>query len=148
MRIRKATKKDLGAISKLFLEYENYEHNLDKSLEVSSLKKEKEQNKKYMDLGTSYFVIEDKGEILGALDINIDKRGKENVGVLHTLIVTSKARGKGYGDKLIKHALNYFKSKGCKRARTFVHFKNKNGYSFWKKYGFNFELGYNATKKL
>lgn len=149
MIIRKATKKDLKKIAELFLEYGKYENKLDKNVKVEGLKELESTEKEHMKLGTEYLIAEDNEEkILGVLNTNIDKRGKEKVGVLHTLIVTEKARGSGIGNKLVKSALDYFKKKYCRRVKTFIHIANKNALDFWKKQGFHTEQGYHAVKML
>lgn len=148
MIIRKATIEDLGKIAELFGEYGHYENDLDRNVKASSINEIKKSERNYFELGTIYFIIEEKGGILGCLNVNIDKRGKEKVGVLHTLIITKEARGKGYGSKIVKYAFDYFKKKGCRRAKTFVHFANKNAQKFWKGKGFELEHGYNGVKKL
>lgn len=148
MKIRKATKKDLDEISKLNYEYGEYENELDKNVKNSSLKDIKKQDLKYFKLGTIYFLIEENKKVIGSLSINLDKRGKENVGVLHTLIITKEARGKGYGFRLVNYAFDYFKKHNCRRVRTFIHFANKNAQEFWKKQGFELEHGYTAVKIL
>ena len=148
MIIRRATKKDLNKIAELHFEYGQYEHHLDKNVEAPSLKREKEQDKKYMGLGTIYFIAEEGQKAVGVLSINLCLQGKEKTGVLHTLIVTKDARKKGYGNQLVNHAMNFFRKNGCSRVRTFVHFKNKNAYAFWKKQGFDFDLGHYAVKRL
>ena len=148
MKIRKATKKDMNKICELMQEYGKYENSLDNHVKFDSLKNIKKQEEKHMCLGTIYILAEENGIIGGVLNINVDKRGKENIGVLHTLIVTKEARGKGIGRNLVNYAYNYFKKKGCKRVRTFIHLKNKNAFSFWKKQGFETEAGFVATRVL
>jgi N-acetylglutamate synthase-like GNAT family acetyltransferase len=148
MIIRKATKKDLKDIAKLFLEYGEYENSLDKNVKIESFRKIILTEKQHMKLGTEYFILEDNSEVLGVLNLNIDLRGREKIGVLHTLIITKKARDRGYGKKLVKYAFKYFKKKGCKRVRTFIHIANKNALGFWKKGGFQVEEGFSAIREL
>lgn len=148
MKIRKATKIDMNEISKLNHEYGKYENELDKEVHNSSLKDIKKQDLKYFKLGTIYFLIEEDKKVIGSLSINVDKRGKENVGVLHTLIITKEARGKGYGARLVNYAFDYFKKHKCIRVKTFIHFANKNAQIFWKKQGFELEHGYTGVKTL
>ena len=148
MKIRKATIKDLGEIAKLFLEYGELEHKLDKNVRKESLKDILKIEKEHMKLGTEYFIVEENDNLLGVINTNIDKRGKEKIGVFHTIIITKEARGKGYGKKLLKHVSNYFKKKGCLRVRTFIHKANKNALNFWIKQGFQTEEGYHASKRL
>jgi len=148
MKIRIATKKDLREISRLNYKYNKYENKLDKNIKMSKLKDIEKQDKLYFDLGTLYFVVEFKGEIRGVLGANLERRGKEKAGVLHTLIVSEKVRRKGYGQELVKFVLNYFKENGCRRVRTFIHIANKNAKSFWIKNKFELEEGYYATRML
>jgi N-acetylglutamate synthase-like GNAT family acetyltransferase len=148
MKIQKATIKDLKEIAKLFLEYDKYECRLDKNMKKSSLNAVEKDEKEHFKLGTEYLIIKEEDNIIGALNINIDKRGKEKIGILHTLIITKKARGQGYGNKLVDYALNYFKKQKCRRVKTFIHIANKNALDFWKNQGFNVEEGYTASKRL
>ena len=148
MKIRKAIKKDLGRIAELFLEYDKYENNFDKDVELCSLNEVRKAEEEHINLGTKYLLAEEDGKIVGALNFDIDKRGKEKIGVLHTLIITKEARGKGFGSKLVNYALSHFKLNKCKRVKTFIHLKNKNAYEFWKKQGFKTEAGYSASRRL
>jgi ribosomal protein S18 acetylase RimI-like enzyme len=148
VKIRKATKKDLKEISKLMYEYNEYENKLNKEVELLSLEENEKEDKIFFDLGTSYFILEDSKGIHGALTANLERRGKELAGVLYTLIISKDSRGKGYGKKLVKFVINYFKEKGCRRIRTFVHTKNKNAKAFWEKQKFELEEGYFATRML
>jgi diamine N-acetyltransferase len=148
MKIREAKKSDLKEISKLSYEYGKYENKLDKEVESASIKKSEKLDKHFMDLGTIYFLAEEDGKTKGVLSINIRKQGKEKKGVLHTMIITKDSRGKGYGNALVNHAMNYFKKNGCRRIGTFVHFKNKKAKAFWEGQGFEMEHGYLASKEL
>jgi len=148
MKIIKATKKDLGKIADLYHEYDKYEHNLDKSVELCSRKMVKKSEERWMNFGTKYILVKENEKIVGALNFDIDLRGKEKIGVLHTLIITKDARGKGYGTQLVKYLLDYFKQKSCSRVRTFIHLNNKDAFSFWKKLGFETSVGYVATRTL
>jgi len=148
MIIRKATKKDLKSIAELLNEYTKYEHSLNKKIRVESLKELKREEKKHFSEGCIYFIAGDNRESVGCLNANIDRRGKSKIGVIHNLIITKNARGKGYGNKLIEFAFNYFKKKGCKRVKTFIHGANKNAKGFWEKQGFELEEGYSGSMKL
>jgi N-acetylglutamate synthase-like GNAT family acetyltransferase len=148
MKIRKANNKDLKSIAKLLLEYDAYEHSLDKNVKLFSLKEVEKAEKEHMDFGTIYFLAETDKNLLGVLNVNVDRRGKEKIGVLHTLIITKEARRNGIGSKLVKYAFNYFKKKGCSRVRTFIHIANKNALGFWKKQGFHTEEGYTTSRRL
>lgn len=148
MIIRKATKKDINEIARLFQEYGELEHGLDKNVKTENLNEIIKTEKKHMTLGTEYLIAEQDNKALGVLNINISLMGKEKIGVLHTLIITKDARGAGMGTRLVKYALNYFKKNGCSRVRTFIHISNKNALGFWKKQGFYTEEGYTASRGL
>jgi len=145
MKIREATKRDLNQIAELLNEYTKYEHSLDKKIRVESLKELKKEETKHFSEGAIYFIAEEKGNAIGCLNANIDRRGKSKIGVIHNLIITKNARGKGYGDELVKYVFNYFKKKGCKRVKTFIFLKNKKAKDFWSKKGFNLDLGYSGS---
>jgi N-acetylglutamate synthase-like GNAT family acetyltransferase len=148
MKIRNATIKDVKEIVKLSLEYGRYEENLNKDIKVKNLKAIEKQEKKWIKLGTKYIFAEKDNEILGMVAFNLGKIGKEKIGIIHTVIVREKARGKGVGDKLINYVLNYFKKNNCKRVKGFVHIKNKNALKFWTEHKFEKEKGFAIQKKL
>ena len=138
----------MGEIFKLLQEYTAYENSLDKNVKKESLSNIRKEEGEHFKTGTLYFVIEEENKIIGCLNANVDKRGKGKIGVIHNLIITKEARGRGYGDSLLKYALSYLKKKGCSRARTFVYLKNKRARDFWRKRGFNLDLGYSGSVKL
>jgi GNAT superfamily N-acetyltransferase len=148
MEIKKATKKDLKKIAEIFQEYGKYEHNLDENVNCGKISEIIKIENKHMRDGTIYFLIIENEEIIGVINFNIDYRGKEKIGGIHTLIIIEKARGKGYGSKLFNFVLNYFKRKGCKRVRTFIHIKNKKAFDFWQKKKFIMEEGYIASRRI
>lgn len=148
MKIRRATKKDLDEIAKLSYEYGKYENSLDKNVEAPSLKKCKELDSYFMDLGTIYFVVEENGKIKGFQSLDLVKQGNEKKGVLHTTIITKDSRGKGYGDALVNYAMDFFKKNGCQRIDTFIHLMNAGAKKFWEKHGFEMEIGFSAEKRL
>jgi ribosomal protein S18 acetylase RimI-like enzyme len=148
MKIRKATEKDLNIIAKFDQGYGLYENSLDKRLGVSKIAELKKVNKKFMRLGTLYFIAEEKGIPLGFIDINFRLQGKEHTGVIHTLFVKEDARGKGIGKILVQHVLKLFKKNKCTRIASFSHAANKNAQAFWKKNGFELEEGFHLSKRL
>jgi len=148
MRIRKATKKDLKDVFQLLYDYTKYENSLDKKIKIESLTQIEKEEKEHFKTGTLYFIVEENNQIVGCLNANIDKRGKGKIGVIHNLFIIEKARGKGYGNEVVKFVLNYFKENGCSRAKTFVFLENKKAKKFWEKKGFNLDLGYSGSVKL
>lgn len=66
------------------------------------------------------------------LDFKCPKKG-----VITELIVTSKAREKGIGSKLMEKMESYFKSNGCKYSYLDVFAYNKKAISFYDKFGYH-----------
>jgi len=148
MEIRKATKNDLKEIARLMKEYAKYENNLDENIKVGSLKKIEKEERVLFGFGTKYALAEEDKKILGVLGFNIDRRGKEKIGAIHSTIVLEKARKKGVGKSLVVYVLKYFKKNNCRRVRTFIHKNNKNAINFWAKQGFETTEGYSVEKML
>ena len=148
MKIKKATLKDVKEIAELSLEYAKYESKLNKEIKIKSLREIEKEERNWIKLGTKYILAKEGKETLGILSFNIDRRGKEKVGVLHTTIIKEKSRGKGVGKALVNYVLDYFKKNKCRRVKTFIHIKNKNAFKFWTKQGFETEEGYTAEKRL
>lgn len=148
IRVRRASKKDLDILAKLDLGYCKYENSLDKRIEIPKIKELRKANEKYMKLGTLYFIAEENKTPLGYISINFCLQGRENTGVLHTLFVDEKARGRGIGNMLVQHVFDLFKKNKCTRVRSFMHIANKNAQAFWRKHGFELEEGYTASKRM
>jgi len=146
--IRKATMKDLDVLTELDLGYQKYENSLDKRIKVSTWKETKDVNKKFMKLGTLYFIAEENGISLGFIDINFRLQGQERTGVIHTLFVKKEARGKGIGRKLAQYVLKLFKKNKCTRIASFSHIANKNAQSFWRRNGFDLEEGFYLSRRI
>ena len=82
------------------------------------------------------FVLEDAGKLLGAARINkaqVDSYAEgdwefaardEEVCVLHTLVVSPSASGKGYGKKFVKFYEDYALSHGCPELRMDTNARN------------------------
>ena len=98
------------------------------------------------------FVLEDAGKFLGAARINkaqVDSYAEgdwefaardEEVCVLHTLVVSPSASGKGYGKKLVKFYEDYALSHGCPELRM-----DTNARGLYKKLGYK-EIGIVPTE--
>lgn len=98
------------------------------------------------------FVAEDFCGVIGAAIINnrqvdVYKEGQwkysvpdERVMVLHTLVISPKASGKGYGEKFVKFYEQYARSKGCLYLRMDTNKKNIRARKMYKKLGYE-EIG-------
>jgi len=148
IKIRKATKKDLDILAKLDLGYCLYENSLDKRIEIPTIKELRITTEKYMKLGTVYFIAEESKIPLGYISINFCLQGREHTGVIHTLFIDEKARGRGIGNMLVQYVFDLFKKNKCTRVRSFMHIANRNAQAFWKKQGFELEEGYTASRRM
>lgn len=60
----------------------------------------------------------------------------ESFGFIGSLSVKSGWRRKGIGEQMLGEMLDWFKSRNIERVELRVRVKNEEGYSFWKKHGF------------
>lgn len=98
------------------------------------------------------FVLEDKGRICGTAIINqtqVDsyqlgdwkyKVSKEQVCVLHTLVIDPECAGHGYGRAFIHFFETYALEQGCIELRIDTNVKNKAARRMYHKYGYD-EIG-------
>lgn len=132
MRIRKLTKEDAREVSKLkrgtLMNVNSKDYNK-KQIKVLVDKNSLEDIiKKLSERAT--FCLEDKGTILGVIDLEDNKIG--GLFIKHNLV------GKGYGKKLLVFIENYAKKKNIKKTKlwstkTAYNFYLKNGYKLIKK---------------
>jgi ribosomal-protein-alanine N-acetyltransferase len=84
--------------------------------------------------------LEDEGFIGGFIDNKLIGYLRllthKDYGHLGQIAVTKLERGKGYGNILMKYALDYFESKGMKRVGLYVETNNQPAISLYKKFGF------------
>ena len=85
-------------------------------------------------------ILENEGFIGGFIDNKLIGYLRllthKDYGHLGQIAVTKLERGKGYGNILMKHALDFFESKGMKRAGLYVETKNQTAISLYEKFGF------------
>ena len=94
------------------------------------------------------FVEEVQGRIVAAARINQEQvpeyaradwehdAGEDQVMVLHTLVVSPKEAGKGYGTKFVTYYENYALEHGCPYLRMDNNFYNKGARKLYKKLGY------------
>jgi [ribosomal protein S18]-alanine N-acetyltransferase len=82
--------------------------------------------------GESYYVIEVKGEIIGAGGHHYPLPG---VGRLSWDFFRPEVQGKGWGRKLINHSLDEIRSK--KHVKRLEVWTSQQSYQFYAKFGFN-----------
>lgn len=145
MKIRGAKKEDTKEIAKLMYQYDVYENNLDKRIEISSIKSyEKEISEFSKNKSTIFLVGEENGEIVGFINFVIDKRGKIKIGVLQDIFVKEKFRGKKIGEKLVNYVLTKMEKERCQFVKSAVRVKNKKAQKFWERQGF--KISYKQTE--
>ncbi len=107
MQVRTFEKRDSEAAKKLILSILTKEYPFDKSAySDSDLYKLSDT---YSGKRDSFFVLEDKGKIIGTVGI---KEDSSDVALLRRLFVESEKRGKGCGSMLMAEALKFCKEKG------------------------------------
>lgn len=94
------------------------------------------------------FVGEEDGEIFGSAIINKEQGPKypeaswdydvpgNQVMVLHTLVISPRASGKGYGPKFIKYYEEYALESGCRYLRMDTNVKNLYARKLYKSLGY------------
>ncbi len=99
--------------------------------------------------GTMY-VLEDQGKICASMVLNKEQAPEyqqidwhylakaEEVLVIHTLCISPKHAGKGYGSQMVRFAMQYAQELGCKVIRLDTYVGNKPAASFYQKLGFRF----------
>lgn len=150
--IRKAEWKDIDAIEQIYNDIHTAEESSAQTIGwirgVYPVRKTAEDALKRGDL----FVQEDQGQIVGAGIINQtqvdvyalgewehDAKDAE-VSVLHTLVISPKASGKGYGKAFIAFYENYAIEHGCMELRIDTNARNVTARAMYKKLGYK-EIG-------
>ena len=143
MKIRKATRKDIGILTdfcyreeKLHIKFDKYaELKKDAKKRIYKFLKSNIANRNY-----AAFVAEDKNKIVGIIAGAVQKSyftyKIANIGHLGTAFVLKEYRNMGIAKELLKRAISWFKSKNIKTADLYVHKRNKIAFNAWKKYGF------------
>lgn len=148
MIFRKATEKDLYAVSDIYSDIHTAEESGSVSIgwirDVYPTSKTAEQSLQRGDL----FVAEDGGLIVGTAIINqlqVDVYENANwqyeapdaeVMVLHTLVISPKAAGRGYGTAFVRFYEEYALSYGCPYLRMDTNEKNAQARALYRKLGY------------
>lgn len=148
MEIRKATKNDIAEIVNIFSAIHKEEEEGRSQIGwVRGVYPTEETAKSALMRGDLFVLVE--GKILGAAIINqiqMDsyKEGKwqheaedEDVMVLHTLVISPDAMGKGYGKSFVSFYESYALSKGCRFLRMDTNEKNKKARALYEKLGYS-----------
>lgn len=152
MNIRKANASDLNGIEKIYDDIHNAEESGEQTIgwirDVYPVRATAEAALKRDDL----FVLEDGGELLGTAIINkiqvdVYKDGKweyeatdDEVCVLHTLVISPYAKGRGCGRAFVKFYEDYAIQHGCHELRIDTNERNSAARAMYKKLGYK-EIG-------
>jgi GNAT superfamily N-acetyltransferase len=86
------------------------------------------------------FVADDGEKVIGYTLLHLKKPppvyDDAVYGFISDMAVKSEYRRHGVGEKLLKRAMTWFKSKGARRVEMAVVVGNSVGYPFWRKQGF------------
>lgn len=153
MTVRKATSEDVPAIAGIYNDIHSREESGETTTgwlrEVYPVRQTAEDAVKRGDM----FVQEDsEGRILGTgiinqiqVDVYSDGKWKypakgEEVMVLHTLVISGKAKGRGLGGEFLRFYESYALEHGCRYLRLDTNARNTAARSFYKKHGYE-EIG-------
>lgn len=80
------------------------------------------------------FIAEEDGEVVGGITTWMDREA--GIGHIPNLALVPEARGKGYGRRLIEHALEHFRANGLTHARIETLVQNDIGDRLYRSLGF------------
>ena len=148
MIIRKAIEADLDAVAAIYEELhaaeEAGEATIGWARGVYPLRATAEAALRRDDL----FVLEDGGEILGAGIINqiqvdcyagapwVHAAADDEVCVFHTLVISPRAAGKGYGTAFMRFYEEYAVAHGCTELRIDTNARNERARAIYRKLGY------------
>ena len=92
----------------------------------------------YQPSRSQYFVVEDKGEILGGAGISPLKEGDPSVCELQKMYFLKEARGIGMGGKMIELCLQFAKAEAFKLCYIETMPNMENAQKLYKKVGFSY----------
>ena len=89
--------------------------------------------------GQHIFVIEERGKIVGtaALSImpNVSHRGTPYA-IIENVVVDEKVRSKGYGELLMRHAIQAARRAGCYKVSLTSNKRREDAHRFYERLGF------------
>ncbi len=152
LQIKKATAKDIAAIERIY-EDAHREEKAGRTTTgweqgVYPVRKTAEEALQRDDL----YVLEDEYGIqctgsINHIQVDVYEKGEwevpaegEEVLVIHTMIISSRAKGKGYGPAFVEYYEKMAREKGCLSLRLDTNAKNKPARQMYRKLGFR-EIG-------
>lgn len=152
MLIRKATHTDISAIEQIYSDIHTCEENGETAIGWIRDVYPTRATAQAALLRDDLFVGEADGEIVGAAVINqvqVEeyvygswhyKAADEEVAVLHTLVISPKASGKGYGREFVSFYEEYALENNCPYLRIDTNERNVRARAMYKKLGYT-EVG-------
>ncbi len=143
MRVRKATKNDIESIVMLNKELADMHHNIDRIYKegqavATSFKKYLESIIDKENVLVIVAELDDKvvGYMIGVIEqqrpfLNLKKAGR-----ISDAYVDENYRNRGIGKAMFEELKSWFKKNGINFLTLSVDVRNKDGYAFWKKMGF------------
>jgi ribosomal protein S18 acetylase RimI-like enzyme len=87
-----------------------------------------------------FFVIEDSGQIVGCVSLlfvmSTALGGK--AALLEDFVLAESVRGRGWGSRLLDHAIQYAMQNGCRRVTVLTDKDNSAAQSLYRKMGFSY----------
>ena len=152
LQFRKATKQDITRIEEIYLENHTAEEQgnavIGWNRNIYPIRQTAEEALSRGDL----YVCEDETGVMGTAIINqeqVDVYEQGNwqypapdpeVMVLHTLVISTKAGGKGYGTQFVSFYENYALENGCRYLRMDTNERNQRARALYQKLGYR-EIG-------
>ncbi|MBB6459805.1 GNAT family N-acetyltransferase [Flammeovirga kamogawensis] len=75
-----------------------------------------ELSKVYEESGVEYFILEENNKVIGGAGIGKLIGADDSVCELQKIYLSTDARGKGYGEKVLKHCLTFAKDEGYSKC--------------------------------
>ncbi|MBD3314107.1 GNAT family N-acetyltransferase [Candidatus Woesearchaeota archaeon] len=144
MKIRKAVLKDKEALAQLYLQFWKAHSAKDPLIELEKkwgMKEAVKDAEKDISKRCTYiFVAEEKGRVIGMIEViikkNFDIFKVKRFGYVNTLVIDTRHRKSGIGRKLVNHAAGFLKKKSITYMRVNVYASNKKAKEAWLKMGF------------
>lgn len=144
IRIVKAEKHHIPDICKLWLEFMQFHRDIDVVFtprDGATKSFEEEYLQRLMTMEDGLVLVAMDGEKVIGFSLSEIRNTRvfelKKLGAIDTIAVTEGYRRRGVGEKLLSETLKWFKLRGISRVELEVAVKNRVGYSFWKKQGFN-----------
>jgi GNAT superfamily N-acetyltransferase len=90
--------------------------------------------------GQRVLLLENRGRLVGTLALsiipNLSHKGSPYA-IIENVVVDARSRSKGYGEKLILHAIEEAKGAGCYKVSLTSNKRRKDAHRFYRRLGFH-----------